>query len=67
MAVDKSMLENLHNQDMNELSYRCKLSDMAYRKWNISAYLYNEKRKGYEFREELGRAYDVPKFIKVEV
>ena len=40
---------------------------MAYRNWNKSAFTYNEKKKRFEFREELGRSYDVPKYIKVEV
>lgn len=41
---------------------------MAYRNWNKSAYSYNEKKRRFEFKEdELGRSYDVPKYIKVEV
>ena len=51
----------------NELSAPKKISNMAYRNWNKSAYTYNESRNGYEFRKELGRSNDVPKFIKVEV
>lgn len=66
-AVDKATLENLHNQDTAELSYKNKLSDMAYRNWNISAYTYDENKKQFAFREELGRSADVPKYIKVEV
>ena len=61
------VLKNMHNQASSELSAPRKLNNMAYRNWNKSAYKYNEKRKGYEFRKELGRSNDVPKFIKVEV
>lgn len=64
---DNIDLKSMHNQASIELSKPRKLSNMAYRNWNKSAYKYNQKRKGYEFRKELGRSYDVPKFIKVEV
>ena len=60
-------LRNMHNQATAELSKKKRLSNMAYRNWNKSAFTYNKKRKGYELRKELGRSYDVPKFIKVEV
>ena len=60
-------LKNMHNQATAELSKKKKITNMAYRNWNKSAFTYNSKRKGYEFRKELGRSYDVPKFIKVEV
>ncbi len=60
-------LRNMHNQATTELSRKKRLSNMAYRNWNKSAFTYNKKRKGYEFRKELGRSYDVPQFIKVEV
>lgn len=60
-------LRNMHNQATAELSKKKILSNMAYRNWNKSAFTYNKKRNGYEFRKELGRSYDVPKFIKVEV
>lgn len=60
-------LNSMHNQATAELSKKKRMSNMAYRDWNKSAFTYNEKRKGYEFKKELGRSYDVPKFIKVEV
>lgn len=66
-SVDDLVLKNMHNQASSELSAPRKLNNMAYRNWNKSAYKYSEKRKGYEFRKELGRSNDVPKFIKVEV
>lgn len=65
--VDDLILKNMHNQASAELSKGKKLNNMTYRNWNKSAYEYNSKRKGFEFRKELGRSYDVPKFIKVEV
>lgn len=65
--VDDLILKSMHNQASAELSKGKRLNNMAYRNWNKSAYTYNEKRKGYEFRKELGRSADVPKFIKVEV
>lgn len=64
---DDLVLKNMHNQASRELSKPKRLSNMAYRNWNKSAYTYNQKRKGFEFRKELGRSKDVPKFIKVEV
>lgn len=66
-SVDDLVLKNMHKQAGVELSAPKKMSNMAYRNWNKSAYVYNERRKGFEFRKELGRAKDVPKFIKVEV
>ncbi len=65
--ADNLSLKDMHNQASAELSKRKRLNNMAYRNWNKSAYTYNEKRKGFEFRKELGRSIDVPKFIKVEV
>ena len=66
-SKDDIDLNSMHNQASAELSKKKKMTNMAYRNWNKSAFTYNEKRKGYEFRKELGRSYDVPKFIKVEV
>lgn len=65
--VDDLILKNMHRQASSELSETKKLNNLAYRNWNTSAYKYNSDRKRFEFREELGRSYDVPKFIKVEV
>ncbi len=64
---DNIDLKNMHNQATAELSKKKRITNIAYRNWNKTAFTYNEKRKGYEFRKELGRSYDVPKFIKVEV
>lgn len=65
--ADDLILRNMHNQASAELSQTKKMTNMAFRNWNKSAYSYNEKKRRFEFREELGRAADVPKYIKVEV
>lgn len=65
--IDILVLKSMHNQDSMELSKRKRLNNIAYRNWNTSAYDYNEKRKRFEFKKELGRSNDVPKYIKVEV
>lgn len=61
------ILRSMHNQASRELSQPKKLNNMSYRNWNVSAYDFNKKLKRFEFKEELGRSYDVPKFINVEV
>ena len=66
-SADDLILKNMHNQASMELSQPKRLSNMAYRNWNKSAYSYNEEKRRFEFREELGRSHDVPKYIKVEV
>lgn len=65
--IDILVLKSMHNQDSMELSKRKRLNNITYRNWNTSAYNYNEKRKRFEFKKELGRSNDVPKYIKVEV
>lgn len=65
--ADDLILKNMHNQASRELSEPKRLSNMAYRNWNKSAYSYNEKKSRYEFKDELGRSFDVPKYIKVDV
>lgn len=66
-SADDLVLKNMHNQASMELSKGKHLSNMAYRNWNKSAFRYNEEKCRYEFKEELGRSHDVPKYIKVEV
>lgn len=58
------ILQAQHNQAINELSKRKHLTNENYRKWNISAYLYNPSKSRYEFNSTLGRSYAVPKYIK---
>lgn len=62
--VDDLILRKMHEQATMELSKNSKLSDMAYRNWNTSAYKYNQAKKRFEFREELGKSYDVKKYLK---
>lgn len=57
-------VKSQHIKASMELSKLRKLTDENYRKWNISAYKYNPSKHRYEFRDELGRSYDVPKYIK---
>ncbi len=57
-------VKSQHIEASIELSKSKKLTDENYRKWNKSAYKYNPSKHRYEFREELGRSYDVPKYIK---
>ncbi len=53
-----------HNQDVMELSKRGHMNNQTFRKWNSSVYDYNPSKHRYEFDESLGRAADVPKYIK---
>ena len=59
-----SFVQTQHIQASMELSKSNKLTDENYRKWNKSAYKYNPSKHRYEFREELGRTADVPKYVK---
>lgn len=59
-----SIVQAQHEQATRELSKSKHLSDENYRKWNYSAYKYNPSKRRYEFDETLGRAADVPKYIK---
>lgn len=58
------MVKEQHRQDTMELSKSKHLSNENYRKWNYSAYKYNPSKRRYEFDSNLGRSYDVPKYIK---
>lgn len=59
-----SSVQAQHEQASRELSKSKHLSNESFRKWNFSAYKYNPSKKRYEFDERLGRAADVPKYIK---
>ena len=59
-----AFVQEQHIQASMELSERKKFSNENYRKWNKSAYKYNPSKHRYEFDEQLGRSYDVPKYIK---
>ena len=64
---DDLILKQMHSQASMELSKRSHLSDENYRKWNKTAYNYNPSKKRFEFDENLGRSYDVPKYIKAKI
>lgn len=65
--IDDLILKEIHRQDSMELSKHKTLSDEAYRKWNTSAYKYNNDKKRFEFREGLGRSYDVKKYLRGKI
>ena len=59
-----SFVQAQHYQATRELSKSRHITNETYRKWNSSAYKYNPLKKRYEFDEQLGRASDIPKYIK---
>lgn len=59
-----SFVQAQHYQATRELSKSKHITNETYRKWNSSAYKYNPLKKRYEFDEQLGRASDIPKYIK---
>jgi len=59
-----STVQAQHEQASRELSKSKHLSNESYRKWNSNAYKYNPSKRRYEFDSSLGRAADVPKYIK---
>ncbi|MCI9245646.1 MAG: hypothetical protein HFJ30_00620 [Clostridia bacterium] len=59
-----SFVQEQHRQASRELSKSGHLSNENYRKFNISAYHYNPSKRRYEFDENLGRSYAIPKYIK---
>lgn len=63
-ASEYLALEEKHRQASIEMSKGKNISDMAYRDWNTSAYKYNKEKNRFEFREELGKSYDVKKYLK---
>ena len=64
---DDLILKQMHSQASMELSKRSHLSNENYRKWNKTAYNYNPSKKRFEFDENVGRSYDVPKYIKAKI
>ena len=61
------IVEQQHRQAVSELSKSKRLSNESYRNWNSSAYSYNDKKRRFEFKDGLGKAADVPKYIKVKI
>ena len=64
---DDLILKQMHSQASMELSKRSHLSNENYRKWNKTAYNYNPSKRRFEFDKNLGRSYDVPKYIKAKI
>lgn len=64
---DYAIIKNMHDQASRELSAPRKISNTSYRNWNKSAYKYNQEKNRFEFRKGLGRSFDVPKYIKVQL
>lgn len=50
-------------QDAEELSYYFDISDRSFRKFNSSAYKYNNKKKSFEIDRKLTVSIDVPKVV----
>ena len=64
-SIVEAQLIQQHIQATRELSVgKGVIGNRAFRKWNASAYKYNNKRKCYEFDRKLTRCYGVPKYIK---
>lgn len=59
-----SVVQEQHRKASSELSKSSRLSNESYRKFNSSAYHYNPSKRRYEFDENLGRSYAIPKYIK---
>lgn len=55
-----------HRQATDELSTHKHLSKIEYKKFNSSAYLYNEKNNTYELVNELNYSYDVPTKVSMK-
>lgn len=64
---DYNYIQEQHRQASCELSKNKHLSNESFRNWNASAYTYNDKKRRFEFRNNLGRAADVPKYVKVNI
>ena len=62
---DYAVLKALHNKASRELSGgRNSISNMAYKKWNSSAYRYDGKNKSYVLKEGLNVGADAPRRIR---
>lgn len=59
------ILQQMHNQDVSELSEHKNIGNQSLRKWCSSAYKYNLDKKKYEFdTERLTRTIGFPLYIK---
>jgi len=59
-----SFLEMQHNQAACELSGSNSMNNRTIRKWCAGAYNYNNEKKRFEFDNNIGRSYALPKHIK---
>jgi len=66
-ADDYIFLKEQHRQAVYELSVRKYLSNEKYRSWNTSAYSYNNSKRCFEFKNELGRSADAPTYVKIRI
>ena len=58
-------MKHQHNQDFYELSSGKNLiNNRAFKKWNASAYKYNQKTKSYHLIKNITTSCDVPKIIR---
>ena len=59
------ILQQMHNQDVSELSEHRNLGNQALRKWCSSVYKYNSDKNRYEFdTEKFTRSFGLPLYIK---
>ena len=64
MQIDAYMKQQ-HLQATKEISGgQTIISNRAFRKWNASAYKYNDRKKCYEYDKKLIRTYATPRYIK---
>lgn len=61
----EASIKEKHLQATRELSIGYgTISDRAFRKWNSSAYKYNQNKNCFEFDRKLIRSYAIPKYVK---
>ena len=63
-SILEAYMRQQHIQATMELSGGHGINNRAFRKWNSSAYNYNDKKKCFVFNKRLGRSYAVPKYVK---
>ena len=57
------MLKKQHIEASKELSYSCEMSDLAYVKWNRSAFVYDKNSSDLVLNKKLKCGADVPKRV----
>ena len=61
-TITKEELEEIHNQDVKELSYYAEISDSAFARWNLSVYNSDKKSK-LVLDKKLKCSKDIPKTV----